>query len=774
MKFHRSALPGLLFAIAALLVPATALADQAGPPSGDGVQPVLVPGNPNCAALNADDENFPTITSDFGFKVDQSPNGAFPLDESEGGELTGGAPSDAINSVTISESDGQFFDWAATLGIDAVIVKAGDNADAYVYDPEDFADTELHAPFKDDGSPREISHIEFCYDYELTVSKNAETEFKRDYDWQIEKSNDGRQPQKTLAPGETYEVAYEVTVGLAEPPYEDFGWTVYGEITVENATPFVANEVAVTDEIAGYGEADELDCNGEEPEDGLPATIAAGGSLTCAYSAELPSGESTVNKAKATTTTPEVGEGEGEAPVVFSGVPSESIDECVVVYDDKAEEGGEVELGEVCFDDEELPKTFVYAKTFGPFENECKTYEFTNTASLTEARGEPLTKQAMSTVAIYVECELEVEKTAETEFKRKYFWEIEKLNDADEPAMVMPGQPYTVNYEVIADLLGEPEDFAWSVHGTISVENPAEFAVQVDVTDEISGVGAVVVDCNGEEPEDGLPATIAAEGKLTCDYWEALEDAASRTNTAIAISETEGVAGGEAEAAVEFGETEPEPIDECVTVTDDNLEPEELGEVCVGETPASFEYAKEFQFDEEDCGETFEFPNTAKFETNDTEDSGEAGSTVVIEVKCAGEGCTLTQGYWKTHSEFGPAPYDDTWDAYEGGAAEFLSSGESWHGVFWLPPKGGNAYLILAHQYMAAVLNQLNEASVPPEVAQALEQAEALLLKFSIEEPPKGSWRHKALKLAGLLAEYNEGGIGPGHCSEDGYSTNQP
>ena len=26
-----------------------------------------------------------------------------------------------------------------------------------------------------------------------------------------------------------------------------------------------------------------------------------------------------------------------------------------------------------------------------------------------------------------------------------------------------------------------------------------------------------------------------------------------------------------------------------------------------------------------------------------------------------GPGCTLTQGYWKTHSKYGPAPYDSTW-----------------------------------------------------------------------------------------------------------------
>ena len=37
-------------------------------------------------------------------------------------------------------------------------------------------------------------------------------------------------------------------------------------------------------------------------------------------------------------------------------------------------------------------------------------------------------------------------------------------------------------------------------------------------------------------------------------------------------------------------------------------------------------------------------------------------SDVTVEVQCTEDGgCTLTPGYWKTHSQLGPAPYDDTW-----------------------------------------------------------------------------------------------------------------
>src|SRR5207244_3282385 len=94
---------------------------------------------------------------------------------------------------------------------------------------------------------------------------------------------------------------------------------------------------------------------------------------------------------------------------------------------------------------------------------------------------------------------------------------------------------------------------------------------------------------------------------------------------------------------------------------------------------------------------------------------------ITVNVHCAPTGCTLTQGYWKTHSAQGPAPFDANWNnvpnVYPGapsGLAEntpFYFSGQTWFQNFWTPPAGGNAYYILSHQYMAAVLNILNGAS---------------------------------------------------------------
>jgi hypothetical protein len=67
-------------------------------------------------------------------------------------------------------------------------------------------------------------------------------------------------------------------------------------------------------------------------------------------------------------------------------------------------------------------------------------------------------------------------------------------------------------------------------------------------------------------------------------------------------------------------------------------------------------------------------------------------------------GCTLTQGYWKTHSKYGPAPYDARW-ALVGEDTAFFSSGKTWYEAINTSSAGGNAYYILARQYIAAKLN---------------------------------------------------------------------
>ena len=144
--------------------------------------------------------------------------------------------------------------------------------------------------------------------------------------------------------------------------------------------------------------------------------------------------------------------------------------------------------------------------------------------------------------------------------------------------------------------------------------------------------------------------------------------------------------------------------------------------------------------------------------------AGESTGSVIIftNVKTV-SGCTLTQGYWKTHSSYGPAPSDPKW--LTGGNSPdnaFFNSGKTWIEIWNIAPGKGpklsppiaTSYLQLAHQYMAAVLNTVNGASAPQSVLDAIAGAAAF---FTTGTGFNSSW-------AGLLADYNEGDIGPGHC----------
>lgn len=113
-------------------------------------------------------------------------------------------------------------------------------------------------------------------------------------------------------------------------------------------------------------------------------------------------------------------------------------------------------------------------------------------------------------------------------------------------------------------------------------------------------------------------------------------------------------------------------------------------------------------------------------------------------------GCTSTQGYWKTHT--------DIWDEDTGQDpdADFFGWGDSWIEVLETPVRGNPAYN-LAHQWIAAHLNQLSGTFVPSDVQDALDTAEGWLSSYG---PEDGFWeqnKQAVNELADLLASYNEG-----------------
>lgn len=127
-----------------------------------------------------------------------------------------------------------------------------------------------------------------------------------------------------------------------------------------------------------------------------------------------------------------------------------------------------------------------------------------------------------------------------------------------------------------------------------------------------------------------------------------------------------------------------------------------------------------------------------------------------------GSGCTRTQGYWKNHTQYSSARRDATWDEI-GALAEntpFFLSGQTYLQVLQTEAKG-NAYYILAVQYIAAQLNTLAEAGTTTEVDDAMDQAEILFNTYTpaqIASLPGSSTLRQSFVAYGLtLDNYNNG-----------------
>jgi len=119
-------------------------------------------------------------------------------------------------------------------------------------------------------------------------------------------------------------------------------------------------------------------------------------------------------------------------------------------------------------------------------------------------------------------------------------------------------------------------------------------------------------------------------------------------------------------------------------------------------------------------------------------------------------GCTLTQGYWGTHNSEAEVPaLQEAWPIAE----DTQMCGMGMLDILHTEPNG-DAWLILAHQFIAAQLNLESGASAPAEVDDAMSSAADYLDACSISEAD----RDAALAVSALLDAYNNGEVGPGHC----------
>jgi hypothetical protein len=168
------------------------------------------------------------------------------------------------------------------------------------------------------------------------------------------------------------------------------------------------------------------------------------------------------------------------------------------------------------------------------------------------------------------------------------------------------------------------------------------------------------------------------------------------------------------------------------------------------------------------CGTTYTFRSWAR------ETSTKARSTTATQycstLACTppDEGCTLTQGYWDSHGPVPKGNNDYTWPEPPRTAGFMLGTvpydPAELQSVLQQATKG-NGLVSLARQLIAAKLNVANGAD-DSVIADAIEDADGLIGALVV--PPVGNGMlttDETEELRETLTQYNEGAIGPGHCS---------
>jgi hypothetical protein len=345
-------------------------------------------------------------------------------------------------------------------------------------------------------------------------------------------------------------------------------------------------------------------------------------------------------------------------------------------------------------------------------------------------------------------------KTAEAHWTRTFEWTIEKSVSPDSWNLET-GQSGTSTYTVKVTKSSGVDEI-W-VDGQVCVENvsmaPTENLKVVDRLQALVGDDVITL---ASVPLDMSINPVLDPGESQCYPYsipfEPVAGATYRNNARVTVTNDPRNPGEEMgpNEKVDFSLPDPMVFNGSVNVDDTN------GLSWLFTDSGTQTYTRTFTCDEDEGMHD----NTATI--RETGQSDDARVTVTCKPPPA-PGCSLTQGYWKTHSKYGPAPYDARW-ALIGEDTAFFSSGKTWYQAINTSSAGGNAYYILAHQYIAAKLNLAGGASSTPAVNAALAGAEAFFGAYTPTSELSKAVRAQAIAYAGTLADYNEGDIGPGHC----------
>lgn len=139
-----------------------------------------------------------------------------------------------------------------------------------------------------------------------------------------------------------------------------------------------------------------------------------------------------------------------------------------------------------------------------------------------------------------------------------------------------------------------------------------------------------------------------------------------------------------------------------------------------------------------------------------------ASASISVTCPPSDDGCTRTQGFWKTH-------YPEAWPAAVLSGGMTLGSvtytAAQLQAIFTQPVRG-NGLISLSHQLIAAKLN-LGSGADASGIQSAINAADALIGGLVV--PPVGTGSLAPSTTSALntaLTNFNEGLTGPGHCDD--------